>query len=93
MNEITSIVSLVFSGVMMLIAIITVAKNYGNGMAGQGRIEQKVNDIGTDVKEVRDEIKTQSAFNTLITERVAKVEESAKSAHLRIDGIEEKINK
>jgi hypothetical protein len=41
-SETTSIVSLIFSGIMMLIAIITVAKNYGNGMAGQGRIEQKV---------------------------------------------------
>lgn len=93
MSEIVSVVSLIFSGIMMLIAIITVAKNYGNGMAGQGRIEQKVNDIGTDVKEVRDEMKTQSAFNTLITERVTKAEEAAKSAHHRIDGIEEKLNK
>lgn len=77
----------------MLIAIVAFAKNYGAGMAGQGRIEQKVNDIGSDVKEVRDEVKAQGAFNSLITERVAKVEESAKSAHHRIDGIEDKINK
>lgn len=92
MNDAT-IISLIFSGIVMIVTIFTFAKNYGSSMAGQGRIEQKVNDIGNDVKEVRDEVKTQTAFNSLITERVAKVEESAKSAHHRIDDLSEKLNK
>lgn len=87
MNGSVSVVSLVFSGVMMLVAIITVAKNYGNGMVGQGRIEQKVNDIGSDVKEVRDDVKAQAIQYADIDKRVTRVEESTKSAHHRIDEI------
>lgn len=90
MNETISIISLVFSGIMMLIAIITIARNYGSGMVGQGRIEQKVNDIGNDVKEVRDDIKAQAVQYVDIEKRVTRVEESTKSAHHRIDEIVKK---
>jgi hypothetical protein len=87
MNGTISVISLIISGIMMLIAVVAVIKNYGNGMAGQGRIEQKVNDIGCDVKEVRDDVKAQSIQYADIDKRVTKVEESAKSAHHRIDEI------
>jgi outer membrane murein-binding lipoprotein Lpp len=90
MNGTVSIISLIISGIMMLIAVITVTKNYGSGMAGQGRIEQKVNDIGSDVKEVRDDVKAQAIQYADIDKRVTRVEESTKSAHHRIDEIVQK---
>ena len=93
MNATASIISVVFSGVMMIIGIFTFMKSYGNGMIGQGRIEQKMDDIGSDVKEVRDDVKAQGKDLSRINERLATLEDKVKSAHHRIDGLEEKINK
>jgi hypothetical protein len=70
---------------------------YRNGLKKEGHNEGSLrSDIGY-IKSSVDDLKTeQRNFNGLhyeLAERVAKVETSDKSAHHRIDGIEEKINK
>lgn len=44
--------------------------------------------IGKDVKDIKYDIRTHETRMGIIEERVTRVEESAKSAHKRIDGIE-----
>jgi hypothetical protein len=92
MNATVSVISIVFSGIMMVIGVITIIKSYGGSMAGQGRIEQKVNDIGSDVKEVRDDVKAEGVRLSNITERLATVEDSVKVAHHRIDEEHKRID-
>lgn len=52
------------------------------------RIETKLHYIGKDVKDIKYDIRTHEARMGSIEERVTRVEESAKSAHKRLDGIE-----
>ena len=55
------------------------------------RVETKIDYIGGDIKDIRDDVKTVSVRQEDMAERLVKVEESTKSAHHRIDGIEEQI--
>lgn len=56
----------------------------------QASINVKLDQIGVDVRDIKyDMTGVKKDFQTL-GERVAKVEEAAKSAHHRIDGIEER---
>ncbi len=57
------------------------------------RVETKLDVIGGDIKETRDDVKALRVRQEDMAERLVKVEESTKSAHHRIDGIEEKMNK
>ena len=70
---------------------------YKNGLKKEGHAEGSLrSDIGYIKSSVDDLKNEQRNFNGLhyeLAERVAKVETSDKSAHHRIDGIEEKINK
>lgn len=52
------------------------------------RIESKLDYIGGDIKEVRDDVKAMGVRQEDMAERLVKVEESTKSAHHRIDGLE-----
>jgi hypothetical protein len=54
------------------------------------RVETKLDYIGGDIKEVRDDVKAQGVRQEDMAERLVKVEESTKSAHHRIDALEEK---
>ena len=49
--------------------------------------------MGGQITEVRDDVKAQAVQYADIDKRVTRVEESTKSAHHRIDGIEEKMNR
>ena len=55
------------------------------------RVETKLDFIGGDTKEIRDDVKALKIKQEDMAERLVKVEESTKSAHHRIDGMEEKI--
>ena len=70
---------------------------YRNGLKKEGNAEGSLrSDVGY-IKSSVDDLKTeQRNFNSLhyeLSERVAKIETSDKSAHHRIDGLEEKIDK
>ena len=56
-------------------------------------ISQKLDNIGADVSEIKRDITTVRKDVTQLSERVIIVEQSAKSAHHRLDGIEEKTVK
>lgn len=70
---------------------------YRNGIRKDGNAEGSLrSDIGYIKSSVDDLKNDQRNFNNLhyeLAERVAKVETSDKSAHHRIDGIEEKLDK
>lgn len=70
---------------------------YRNGLKKEGSAEGSLrSDVGY-IKSSVDDLKTeQRNFNSLhyeLSERVAKIETSDKSAHHRIDGLENKIEK
>ncbi|AGK97421.1 hypothetical protein [Clostridium pasteurianum] len=52
------------------------------------RLETKLDYIGKDVSDIKLDFRSQATKISLIEERVTRVEESAKSAHKRLDGIE-----
>ncbi|WP_446897403.1 hypothetical protein ACSVC9_10295 [Clostridium sp. LBM24168] len=52
------------------------------------RLETKLDYIGKDVSDIKLDFRSQATKISLIEERVTRVEESAKSAHHRIDGLE-----
>ena len=70
---------------------------YKNGLKKDGNAEGSLrSDVGYIKSSVDDLKQEQRNFNSLhydLAERVAKVETSDKSAHHRIDGLEEKIDK
>lgn len=55
----------------------------------QASINVKLDQIGRDVRDIKDDMTGVKKDFQALGERVAKVEEAAKSAHHRIDGIEE----
>jgi peptidoglycan hydrolase CwlO-like protein len=56
----------------------------------QASINVKLDQIGGDVRDIKYDVTGVKKDFQLLNERVIKVEESAKSAHHRIDGIEER---
>jgi peptidoglycan hydrolase CwlO-like protein len=52
------------------------------------RVETKLDYIGKDVSDIKADFRTHATKISDIEQRVARVEESAKSAHHRIDGLE-----
>lgn len=52
------------------------------------RLETKLDYIGKDVSDIKLDFRSQATKISLIEERVTRVEESAKSAHKRLDTIE-----
>lgn len=53
------------------------------------RIETKIDYIGKDINDIKMDFRAQATKISIIEERVTRVEESAKSAHKRLDGIGE----
>jgi sensor domain CHASE-containing protein len=49
------------------------------------RVETKIDIMGGDIKDIRSDIKLQTAKNSDIEQRITRAEEIAKSAHKRID--------
>lgn len=49
------------------------------------RVETKIDIMGGDIKDIRADMKLQTAKNLDIEQRITRAEESAKSAHKRID--------
>lgn len=92
-----AIISTTISAIAVLISAISLARFYKKDNKESSdslvRFETKIDNIGGQVTEVRDDVKAQGVLYSDMRERVAKVEESTKSAHHRIDGLEEKINK
>lgn len=52
------------------------------------RVETKLDYIGKDVSDIKSDFRTHATKISDIEQRVTRVEESAKSAHHRIDGLE-----
>lgn len=70
----------------------TAKKDIKDECTTQTRVEMQLNYISRGVDDIRLDLKAQDAKINGLVERVAKVEESAKSAHKRLDDIEnEKI--
>lgn len=71
-------------------------RNYSSDLKKDSRkqsvIETKLDYIGKGVDDIRLDIKATDRRVDKLNERVIKVEESAKSAHKRIDDIAEKID-
>lgn len=69
-----------------------VRKDTQEDTASSTRLETKLDYVSKGVDDIRLDIKDQGRKIDGMNERLTRVEESAKSAHHRIDGIEEKIN-
>lgn len=94
------IISVSIAGLSVMIAFFSLSRLYKNDSKKETmeqtesrvRMEAKIDNVNANVKEMRDDIKAQGVTQSIMAERLTKVEESAKSAHHRIDGLEEKIN-
>ncbi len=78
----------------LLIATVSLVRLFSKDGKGTvkdfSRVETKLDVIGGDIKETRDDVKALRVRPEDMAERLVKVEESTKSAHHRIDGLEEK---
>lgn len=87
-----SIITSLISTCIALIALLRLFNHDGkNSIRDFQRVETKLDYIGGDTKEIRDDVKALKIKQEDMAERLVKVEESTKSAHHRIDGIEEQI--
>lgn len=88
-------VSNVVAVLSLLIAGISLIQVFNKDSKGSTkdftRVETKLDTIGGDIKETRDDVKALRIRQEDMNERLVKVEESTKSAHHRIDTMEEKI--
>lgn len=66
--------------------------SYANG-AARGTLEAYLSDIKVRINDVLIEQRDTNKSITTLAERVTRVEESTKSAHLRINTIEERVDK
>ena len=53
------------------------------------RVETKIDLMGVDVRDIKTKIDAQTDTNAVFEHRLTKIEESTKSAHHRIDALEE----
>lgn len=75
-----------------LTLIYSIYKDSTRRASENGKTSVILADIKTDIGDLRDAQKRQEGKQEAYLERLARVEESAKSAHHRIDGLEIKIN-
>ena len=91
MNEI-AIIGTAISAIAVLISVLSFAryckKDSVNSSNDFTRVETKIDGIGGQLTEVRDDVKAQGTLYGDMRERVRAVEESTKSAHKRIDTLE-----
>ncbi|MBV4429704.1 hypothetical protein [Clostridium tyrobutyricum] len=82
----------IISAFIALISLLRLYSRDGKGATKDfTRVETKIDYIGGDIKDIRDDVKAVSVRQEDMAERLVKVEESTKSAHHRIDDIEGKI--
>lgn len=101
----TNVIATVISVIAVIVTIISVAFAIYFGLKSSKRNEStdieksayerasinvKLDQIGGDVRDIKYDVTGVKKDFQLLNERVIKVEESAKSAHHRIDGIEER---
>lgn len=86
----------VLAAIAAAVAIVTFFINRGKAKydegADSGTMKGDIKYIRNSFDDLRLEVKEINRNQTALNERVARVEESAKSAHKRIDTLEEKIN-
>lgn len=94
MNAIQAITTS-FSAVTVLVSVIVLirscVKDNKENSNSLIRVETKIDSMGGKITEVRDDVKAVGLRQQDMAERLATVEDSVKSAHHRIDGLEEKI--
>lgn len=98
---IATTISISIAGLSVLIAFFSLTRLYKNDSKTETkdqtesrvRMETKIDTIGEQIKDVRDDVKAQGVRQTDMMDRLTKVEESTKSAHHRIDGLEGRLNK
>lgn len=96
-----SVIGTVISAIAVLIAVLTFNKNSKKDDTEHTaeytkvftRVETKIDGMGSQITEVRDDVKAQGVLYGDMRERVRAVEESTKSAHHRIDKLEGIENK
>ena len=87
-----SILTTLISACIAFIALLRLfSHDSKNSVKDFQRVETKLDYIGGDTKEIRDDVKALKIKQEDMAERLVKVEESTKSAHHRIDNMEEKI--
>lgn len=86
-------IGVTFTGLGVLITYLTLRKNSDGNLKADaekdGELKTRLDYIGKGVDDIRLDIRAQDRTLSTIAERVIRVEESTKSAHRRIDTIEE----
>ncbi len=94
--EIFSVICSCMAAVAALVAIITFGISRGKSKydegADSGTLKGDIKYIRNSFDDLRLEVKEINRNQTALNERVARVEESAKSAHKRIDTLEKELN-
>lgn len=92
MNEISIAILCSLAGTLLGILGFTrlTKKDSEESGSSQGEIKAQLNYISKGVDDIRLDVKDQGRKIDGINERLVRVEESTKSAHHRIDGLEEK---
>lgn len=92
-----AVIGTIISAIAVLISALSLArytkKDNKESSDSLVRFETKIDNMGGQITEVRDDVKAQGVLYSDMRERVRAVEESTKSAHKRIDTLEEKENK
>jgi peptidoglycan hydrolase CwlO-like protein len=90
-----STISTAFSAITVFISVIALVKGFSKDSKENSnsliRVETKIDSMGEQITEVRDDVKVVGVRQQDMAERLATVEDSVKSAHHRIDGLENKI--
>lgn len=88
--EVTVVISVLALGVSLIGVLITGRKESRADAAGTARIEAKLDSIGAGVEDIRVEMRSIRSRVDSLSERVSAVESSCKSAHHRLDQLEDK---
>lgn len=90
-----STISTTLSAITVLISVVALIKGFSKDNRENSnsliRVETKIDTMGGKITEVRDDVKAVGTRQQDMAVKLAAVEDSVKSAHHRIDGLEEKI--
>lgn len=89
-SEIIALCGLLISGIVLLV---NSRRDTRTSAADQARVEAKLNGIATGVDDIRVEQRAMRERVDGLAEKVSAVESSVKSAHHRIDTMENRIEK
>lgn len=101
MIEVSTLISIVISVLSVSVAAIVGITNMRRNKTADDRKEAtemttvivKLENISTDTKEIKNELRSVKGDIQGLRERIAIVEQSSKSLHKRVDGFETRINK